>query len=205
MLRFIVSLLAVCVALPAVAAGDVAAGKSKSQACAACHGANGNSATPTFPKLAGQHASYIVSQLQAFKNGKRKDPIMQGQVTNLKAQDMQDIAAYYASQEASVGAASDKAKRELGERLYRGGNQSKALPACMACHGPNAAGNPAAKYPALSGQHATYVVKSLKDYAAGTNRAFDDKDDTGKIMRDIAKRLTDKEMDAVAHYISGLH
>jgi cytochrome c553 len=192
-------------ALPAFAAGDASAGRSKSQACAACHGADGNAAIPNYPKLAGQHASYLVKQLQAFKSNKRKDPIMNGQVANLSQQDMEDIAAYFAKQKTSLGAATDQKKRELGEKIYRGGIQTKAVAACMGCHGPNGAGNPPANFPSLSGQNEAYVVKSLQDYKAGQTRAFDPKDDSGKMMHDIAKRMSDAEMDAVAHYISGLH
>jgi cytochrome c553 len=204
-LRSVVSIVVLAMALPAFAAGDASAGRSKSQACAACHGADGNAAIPNYPKLAGQHASYLVKQLQAFKSNKRKDPIMNGQVANLSQQDMEDIAAYFAKQKTSLGAATDQKKRELGEKIYRGGIQTKAVAACMGCHGPNGAGNPPANFPSLSGQNEAYVVKSLQDYKAGQTRAFDPKDDSGKMMHDIAKRMSDAEMDAVAHYISGLH
>lgn len=204
-LRSIVSIVVLAMALPAFAAGDAGAGRSKAQVCAGCHGVDGNAAIPNYPKLAGQHASYIVKQLEAFKAKKRKDPIMEGQVTNLSKQDMEDIAAYYSGQKTSIGSASDQAKRKLGERLYRGGNEKKAIAACMGCHGPSGAGNPPANFPTLSGQNAAYVVKSLKDFKAGTTRAIDPKDDAGKMMRDIAKRMSDAEMEAVAHYISGLH
>jgi len=205
MLRTVLSIAVLAMALPTYAAGDVAAGRSKAQACAACHGADGNAAIPNYPKLAGQHASYLVKQLEMFKSKKRVDAIMNGQVANLKKQDMEDIAAYYAKQKVSLSAATDKAKREFGERLYRGGNESKGVAACMACHGPNGAGNPPANFPAVGGQNAAYVVKALKDFRAGKTRAFDAKDDAGKTMRDVAKRMSDDEMEAVAHYISGLH
>ena len=201
-LRSIVSIVVLAMALPAYAAGDANAGRSKSQACAACHGADGNASIPNYPKLAGQHASYLVKQLQVFKTNKRKDPIMNGQVANLSQQDMEDISAYFAKQKTTLGAATDQKKRELGERIYRGGNEAKAIAACMGCHSPNGTGNPPANFPALSGQNAAYVVKSLKDFKAGGIRA---NDDAGKIMRDIAKRMSDDEMEAVAHYISGLH
>ena len=203
--RFIVTFIACLVALPAFAAGDATVGRSKSQVCAGCHGADGNAAIPNYPKLAGQHANYLVKQMQAFKSGKRNDAIMKGQVANLKDQDMQDLAAYFASQKATMGAASDKAQRVFGERLYRGGNETKGIAACMSCHAPNGTGNQPAKFPALSGQNAAYTLKSLKDYRAGKIRAFDDKDDAGKIMRDIAKKMSDAEMEAVAHYIAGLN
>lgn len=205
MLRTIISVAVLAMALPAHAAGDAGAGRSKAQACAACHGADGNASIPNYPKLAGQHAGYLVKQLQAFKAKKRMDPIMNGQVANLKKSDMDDIAAYYAKQKVSLAAATDEKKRVLGERIYRGGNQTKAVAACMACHGPNGAGNPPANFPSLGGQNAAYVVKSLKDFKAGAIRAFDNKDGAGKMMRDISKRMSDAEMEAVAHYISGLH
>lgn len=204
-LRSFVSIVVLAMALPAFAAGDANAGRSKAQACAACHGADGNASIPNYPKLAGQHAGYLVKQLQAFKASKRKDPIMAGQVANLNQQDMEDIAAYFAGQKKSLGTASDQKKREFGERIYRGGIETKAIAACMGCHSPNGAGNPPANFPALGSQNAAYVVKSLKDFRAATTRAFDPKDASGKIMRDIAKRMSDAEMEAVAHYISGLH
>jgi len=203
--RFIATLIVCVLALPAFAAGDAAAGRSKSQVCAGCHGADGNATIPNYPKLAGQHAGYLVMQMQAFKSDKRKDAIMKGQVANLNEQDMQDLAAYFASQKTTIGAATDQAKRELGERLYRGGNESIGMAACMACHGPNGAGNPPANFPALSGQNSAYTAKSLMDYRAGKTRAFDDKDDAGKIMYNIARRMSNDEIEAVAHYISGLN
>ncbi|VAW96064.1 Cytochrome c4 [hydrothermal vent metagenome] len=203
--RVIVSFIVLSFALPAFAAGDAAVGKGKSQVCAGCHGVDGNATIPNYPKLAGQHANYLVSQMQAFKSGKRNEAIMKGQVANLKEQDMQDLAAYFASQKTTIGAASDKDKREFGERLYRGGNETKGISACMACHGPNGSGNKPAGFPALGGQNAAYTAKSLTDYRAGKTRAFDDKDEAGKIMHNIAKRMSDDEIEAVSHYISGLN
>ncbi|MGD8784794.1 MAG: c-type cytochrome [Thioalkalispiraceae bacterium] len=205
MLRSVVSILAFVLVLPAYAAGDASAGRSKSQACAACHGADGNAAIANYPKLAGQHAGYLVKQLQAFKSKKRIDPIMNGQVANLSQQDMEDIAAYYATQKVSLGAATDEKKRKFGERIYRGGIETKGISACMACHGPSGSGNLPAKFPSLGGQNEAYVVKSLKDYLQAETRAIDPKDDAGKMMHDIAKRMSEAEMQAVAHYISGLH
>lgn len=199
-----ISLIAIVLANPALAAGDAKAGSSKAQVCAGCHGPDGNAAIPNYPKLAGQHAGYLNKQLQDFKSGKRQNAIMSAQVANLKPQDMEDLAAYYAGQKRSLGAASDAAMREMGERLYRGGNETKAIPACMACHSPNGSGNPPANYPALSGQNADYVTQTMTDFRAG-NRGADPKDSAGKIMRDIAKRMNDAEIKAVAHYISGLH
>ena len=198
------SLIAIVVATPALAAGDADAGRSKSQVCAGCHGADGNATIPNYPKLAGQHASYLLKQLHDFKSGKRKNPIMSAQVTNLKEQDMEDLAAYFSSQKRTLGAATDAAMRELGQRIYRGGNETKAVPACMACHSPDGAGNPPAQYPSLGGQNADYVAKTLMDFRSGA-RGTAPKDAGGKIMHDIAKRMDDAEIKAVAHYVSGLY
>lgn len=199
--RIAISLLAMVIALPVFAAGSADAGRSKSQVCAGCHGVDGNAAIPNYPKLAGQHASYIVKQLQDFKSDKRVNVIMKGQVATLKAQDMEDIAAYFAGQSVKVGAATDQAKREMGERIYRGGIETKGVAACMGCHGPTGKGNPPAKFPSLGGQNADYVVVSMKDFRSSARGA----DDAGKIMRSVAKRMSDDEINAVAHYISGLH
>ncbi|MBI1423817.1 MAG: c-type cytochrome [Gammaproteobacteria bacterium] len=195
------SLIAIVATTPAFAAGDVNAGKSKSQVCAGCHGADGNAMIPNYPKLAGQHASYLLKQLHDFKAGVRKNAIMSAQVTNLSPQDMEDLAAYFASQKRTLGAATDPAMRELGQRIYRGGNETKAVPACMACHSPDGSGNPPAKYPNLGGQNADYVTKTLTDFRTGERGT----DSAGQIMHDIAKRMDDAEMKAVAHYVSGLH
>ncbi|MGD8408265.1 MAG: c-type cytochrome [Thiohalophilus sp.] len=199
--KTLVSILAVSLfASAAHAAGDAKAGESKAQACAACHGANGNSTVANFPKLAGQHAGYIVKQLADFKKGEsRSNPIMAGQVANLSEQDMEDLGAYYAKQSASMGQADEKLAA-FGEKLYRGGNMEKGLTACIACHGPTGTGNPAAKFPLLSGQHTDYLVKTLKDFRDG-NRS----NDPNGMMRDIAGKMSDDEIMAVASYISGLH
>lgn len=201
--RTVVSVLALALTLP-VYAGNVDAGRTKSQACAGCHGVDGNAAIPNYPKLAGQNVGYLVRQLAYFKSGKRKDPIMSAQVANLQPEDMEDIAAYFSAQTRTIGAAPEKAKREFGERVYRGGIESKGVPACMACHSPNGAGNPPAKFPGLSGQNEAYTSKTMKDFRDG-QRGFDGKDDSGKTMRTIAKKMNDAEIDAVAYYISGLH
>ena len=167
--------IAIAVALTsgaALAAGNASAGKTKSAPCMACHGADGNSPNVIWPKLAGQHPAYIVKQLQAFKSGDRKDPLMSAQAAPLSDQDMQDLAAYFSSQKIQTGtAAADKVA--LGEGLYRGGNTESGVAACTACHGPIGQGNPAAAYPSIAGQHAAYVVKALKDFRAG-NRGVGD-------------------------------
>ena len=198
------TLIAVCAMLAltgvSVAAGNAKAGKAKATNCAACHGVNGNSTNPAWPKLAGQHAGFIAKQLADFKSGKtRSDPLMAGQVASLSQQDMDDLGAYFASQTGSQGAADEKLA-VAGAKLYRGGNKKKGVAACIACHGPTGAGNPAAKFPKLSGQHAAYVEKAMKDFRSG-NRS----NDMNKMMRNIAEKMSDKEIKAVASYISGLH
>ena len=182
------------------AAGDAAAGKTKSMACAACHNADGNSMVPTFPKLAGQHAEYIAKQLADFKSGERKDPTMTGMAAPLSEQDMADLAAFYASNTGSIGSAGDTEKAAIGKQIYLGGDKAKGISACMACHGPSGAGNPGAKFPALSGQHSTYVIKALKDFRSGARA-----NDPAKMMRDIAAKMSDSDIEAVAEYIAGLH
>ncbi len=182
------------------AAGDAKAGKAKATTCVGCHGPNGNSANPAWPKLAGQHADYIAKQLADLKAGKkRSDPLMSAQAAGLSSQDMADLAAYFSEQTGSQGASSEKLAA-AGEKLYRGGNKKKGIAACMACHSPTGAGNPAAKFPKLSGQHATYVEKALKDFRSGKRT-----NDMNKMMQNIAEKMSDKEIKAVASYVSGLH
>lgn len=182
-----------------VAAGNAQAGKTKSVSCAGCHGADGNSMNPTWPKLAGQHASYIAKQLADFKGKKRSDPLMSSQATGLSEQDMADLSAYFSKQTGSQGAADEKLAA-AGAKLYRGGNKKKGVAACIACHGPTGAGNPAAKFPMLSGQHAPYIEKAMKDFRSGARS-----NDMNDMMRNIAEKMSDKEIKAVASYISGLH
>lgn len=186
-------------ALNASAGGSADAGKNKTAVCAACHGGDGNSASPAFPKLAGQNASYIAQQLADFKSGKRTNPIMAGQAQGLSEQDMLDVAAYFSSQTIHTGEA-DPGLVKQGERLFRAGNHDENVPACLACHSPDGVGNPSMKVPALDGQHATYVVAQLQAYAAGTRTT-----DPSKMMETIASHLTPAEMQAVASYVEGLH
>jgi cytochrome c553 len=193
----IMSLSAVLSAAPAGAA-DAAAGKAKAAACASCHGADGNSANPEWPSLAGQHDKYLIKQLAEFKSGARSNPLMSPMAAGLSEQDMADLAAYYSSQPLNGGKA-DPALVALGEKIYRGGNATTGVAACMACHGPDGMGNPQANFPRLSGQHAAYTVVQLKAFRAG-----DRSNDAGLMMRNIAARMTDAEMDAVASYIEGL-
>jgi len=180
------------------AAGDAAAGQTKSVTCLACHSADGNSVNPIWPKLAGQHPEYILKQLADLKSGARKDPLMSPMAAPLSDADMADLAAYFSSQKTAPGtAAPDQAK--TGETLYRAGNAASGLTACIACHGPSGAGNGAANFPRLAGQHASYVDKALKDLRSGTRS-----NDPNRMMRDIAGKMTDAEIAAVAQYIQGL-
>jgi len=181
------------------AAGDVAAGKTKSATCMACHGPDGNSPTnPVWPKLAGQHPNYIIKQLTEFKAGDRRDNLMSPMAAPLRDQDMQDLAAYFSSQKQSDGtAAADKVA--AGESLFRAGNPKTGVAACMACHGPTGVGNAPASFPRISGQHAAYTDKALKDFRAGARS-----NDVNNMMGGVAAKMTDAEMAAVAQYVQGL-
>ena len=184
----------------AQAAGDAAAGQTKVAVCAACHGADGNSVVPNFPKLAGQGERYLLKQLKDIKSGDRQVVEMTGILTNSTDQDLADMAAYFASQQMSVGAA-DPAKVQAGQALYRGGKLAEGMPACTGCHSPNGAGIAEAGFTRLGGQHAQYIAKQLTDFREG-NRTNDG--DT-MIMRSIAARLSNKDIDAISSYIQGLH
>lgn len=181
------------------AAGNAAAGKGRSAVCAGCHGVDGNSAAPNFPKLAGQDAQYLAKQLADFKSGARKDPIMTGMVAGLSKKDMDDLGAYYASQKCSTitpSASADALKK--AERLYRGGDAKNGIAACMSCHGPAGAGIPP-RFPVVSGQHAAYSQKQLLDFKTGTRR------NDSEVMTHIAFRLSEAEIKAVSEYMAGLH
>jgi cytochrome c553 len=181
--------------------GDATAGQAKAAACGACHGVDGNSSDAQYPKLAGQSEQYIVRQLQNFKSGARKNPIMLGMATPLSEQDMHDIAAYFSSQKRLPGVA-DQALVEAGQKLYREGDTKRGVPACMACHGPDGMGNPGAMYPALDSQHAQYVETQLKNWHNGDAWGTDAH---AQIMPTIAKQLSADDIAAVASYIEGLH
>ncbi|WP_043108524.1 c-type cytochrome [endosymbiont of unidentified scaly snail isolate Monju] len=195
---FAVSMISCVVAAPAMSAGDAAAGQAKSGTCAGCHGADGNSVAANFSKLAGQHENYLLKQLQDFKSGKRKDPTMTAMVAPLSEQDMANLAAYFSSQKVKPGKTAED-KLELGQTIYRAGNATSGVAACAACHSPTGAGNPQAKFPALKGQHAGYVVKQLKAFRSGARS-----NDAGSMMRGVASKLTDAEIEAVAQYVQGL-
>ncbi len=184
----------------AQAAGDVEAGKAKSVVCLACHGPEGNSVNPMWPKLAGQHASYIKKQLNDFRSDKRADPLMTTQAKILQSdQDIEDLAAYFSAQTQSGGSAAPDAVK-AGEKLYRAGDSNKGIAACMACHGPAGDGNPAANFPRIAGQHATYVEKALTDFRDGKRT-----NDTARMMQGVADKMSDADIKAVAQYVQGLH
>ncbi len=180
------------------AAGNKDAGKAKSAACAACHGVDGNSSIAQNPKLAGQSEGYLLKQLQEFKSKKRDNATMYGMVAALSDQDMADLAAYYASNKVKAGVA-DETLVKKGEQIYRSGDASKGLSACIGCHGPTGAGNPAAKFPALAGQHSEYTVSQLKIFSSGARA-----NDAGNMMQNIAGKMNPADMKAVASYIQGL-
>jgi cytochrome c553 len=182
----------------ALAAGAAEKGESKATACIACHGANGNSANPEWPVLAGQHEQYIHKQLQAFKGGARKNPLMTPMAMSLSDDDMADLGAYFSAQK-PAGKETEAGKLQLGQRVYRSGDPKTGAPACASCHGPTGAGNPPAAYPALRGQYATYVAAQLRAYRAGTRQT-----DPNQVMRNVAGAMSDEQIDAVASYVQGL-
>jgi len=183
--------------------GDAAAGATKSAPCVACHGVGGNGIiNPEWPKLAGQHSSYIAAQLGHFKSGDRKNPVMYGQAQALSEQDMADIGAHFASLKPVPGVASKDAIA-VGQKLYRAGDATRGLPACAACHGPTGAGNPAAHYPRIGGQNTAYTANQLNSYRKGK----DGERGAGKhalIMSAVATKLTDAEIAALSSYVAGL-
>ena len=173
-------------------------GKSLSQTCAVCHGPDGNSVNPIWPKLAGQHASYIVKQLKNFKDGIRVNAQMAGLAAALSEQDMNDLGLYFEAQKNNLGYAKQESIN-LGKKIYRAGHNESGIPACMSCHGPAGSGNPGAMYPLLRGQHAEYTVGQLKMFKKGERD-----NDTNSVMRSIASRMTKEQIEAVSEYIQGL-
>lgn len=192
----------------AQAAGDAEAGKAKSAVCGACHGADGNSMVPSFPKLAGQGENYSLKQLQDIKSGARQVPAMMAIVAGLSDQDMADLAAYFAAQKPQVGAA-DPALVAQGEKLFRAGKKEAGITACSACHGATGQGMPEAGFPLLSGQHAAYTEVQLKAFrAAGREDAEGlrrTNDGDTKMMQSTAARLSDGDIKALSSYLNGLH
>ena len=176
---------------------DLVAGEAKYTAvCAACHGADGNSGTPVNPKLAQQHPEYLVKQLQEFKSGVRKNAIMQGFASQLSDADMKNIAFWATTQKSKPGFAKDKELVALGERIYRGGIADRQISACAGCHSPNGAGNPV-QYPRLGGQHADYTAAQLTGFRDGVRQ-------NNLQMTQVAAKLNDREILALADYIAGL-
>jgi cytochrome c553 len=195
------------------APGDADAGQSKATVCAACHGMDGNSTDPQYPKLAGQHERYTARHLRLFKNGGRDNAIMLGFAATLSRQDMRDIGAFYAKQQVRPGVADEsliesgehagKSYYKVGEQLYRGGDIERGVPACAACHGPAGAGNPGPAYPTVAGQHAAYTAAQLKAFRSGT--VYGRGDEANAVMAGVAGALSDEEIQALATYIEGLH
>ena len=186
--------------------GDAEAGKAKSATCAACHNADGNSLVDMYPKLAGQHAPYLYKQLRDFKTGMetagkqgRNNSIMFGMVASLSDQDMKDLAAYFASQKMKSGTTPENVIA-VGEKLYRGGDADRGIPACIACHGPRGNGLELGGFPKISFQNATYLKTTLEEFRSG-KRA----NDLNGMMQDIARKLTDEDIAVLSQYLGGLH
>lgn len=202
--------LLVCMSLglsaAAVAKGDAEAGKAKSAVCAACHGPDGNSMIDMNPKLAGQHEKYLVKQLTEFKLASqtggeegRNNAVMNGMAAPLSTQDMEDLAAYFSSQEATPGETAEQ-YIEAGKALYQGGDEERGITACIACHGPQGNGSSLSGFPDISGQHATYTASQLKSFRSGQRH-----NSMNGMMRDIAMKLTDEDIEILSNYVSGLH
>lgn len=192
--------LAVGAALAALLAGPASADDARTVAatiCVACHGENGNSAIPMFPKIAGLPEEYIVKQLRDFMTGRRKSDIMAPIVSQLKPEDIAPLAAYYAAQKPTVGKAEDKKVADLGKLIFFDGNEDTGVPACIGCHQAQGAGHTV--YPRIGGQHQEYVKQQLKNFAAG-----DRSNDVSRFMRVTAKRMSDEEIQAVAEYLVGI-
>jgi cytochrome c553 len=196
--------------------GDAKAGAVKAGACAACHGLDGNPTDPQYPRLAAMPERYVAQELALFKSGQRNSgmaAVMMPMAMPLSAQDMRDLGAYFAQQNAGAGIADDTAIAagpyagmkyfEVGEKLFRGGDPARGLPACMACHGPTGAGNPGPAYPHVAGQQSTYAVRRLQEYRTGTTTQADPH--AFNIMATVAKSLTDEEIQALGSYLQGLH
>ncbi|MCG9598967.1 cytochrome c4 [Vibrio sp. Isolate25] len=202
-LALILSLLASC---SVWAQGSIEAGKAKSQTCVACHGADGNSQLAMYPKLAGQHAKYIEKQLKDLKLGMtsggkqgRVDPVMGGMAMPLSEQDMKDLAAYYASLPISHNTTPENVV-EQGKTLYTAGDATRGLTACIACHGPRGNGTELSGFPKISGQHADYIKAQLMKFRDGSRA-----NDMNGMMQDIAKKLTDEDIETLSKYVGGLH
>ena len=202
-LALILSLLASC---SVWAQGSIEAGKAKSQTCVACHGADGNSLITQYPKLAGQHEKYLEKQLKELKLGMtsggkqgRNEPVMGAMAMSLSEEDMADLAAYYASLPISSNSTPENVVDE-GKVLYTAGNAERGVTACIACHGPRGNGTELSGFPKISGQHADYIKAQLEKYRDGSRN-----NDMNAMMRDVAKKLTDADIDTLSKYVGGLH
>lgn len=193
------SLLLVMFSNFAVAGGDPATGKSLSIICIGCHGLDGNSSNPAYPKLAGQMENYLIKQLNDFKTGARKEEHMTSMVEAIAVEDIPHIAAYFSSQKRTYSIDA-KTINTQGKEIFHAGIKTKNIPACASCHGPKGMGDPIAKVPSLAGQHAEYITKSLKDF-----RSSERNNDLKMTMRHIASRISDKEIDALSSFITRLH
>ena len=191
-----VSAMASTAAAPAPAKPDLAKGEASFAMCVACHAADGNSAIPGNPKLSQQHPEYLIKQLQEYKSGKRANAVMSGMAAGLSPEDMRNIAYWLASKPAKPGFAKDKDTVALGERIYRGGIPDRQIAACASCHSPNGAGMPA-QYPRLSGQHADYTAAQLVYFRDGVRK-------NNLQMTQVAAKMNDREIKAVADYVAGL-
>jgi cytochrome c553 len=189
-----------CVPLTVYAQENTPTTANKAMVCSACHGQSGNSPNPEWPNLAGQHPKYFIKQLRDMKDKSLRDaPTMSALVATLSDQDMDDLAAYYAKMPLAQGSTPQE-YLQRGEQLYRGGDFTKRITACIACHGPKGTGNAQAGFPVLSGQHAAYTLLQLLAFKDGKR-----KNDLNHIMQDISSRMSREDMEAVAHYIEGLH
>ena len=180
--------------------GNIQSGKEKAETCIACHGEDGNSVVGLWPSLAGQNTNYLKKQLRLIQSGERPIPVMNGQLDGYDDQDLEDMAAYYASKKNKIGEASADLV-EQGFKLYYAGSLEKGIPACTACHSPRGRGNSPAGYPLLSGQKTEYISKTLKDYRVGDRQDSEQ----SEIMVSIAYKLDDKEIEALASFINGLY
>ena len=199
MKKFALALLFITSSSVAVATGDPVAGQSTAIICIGCHGADGNGSNGIYPKLAGQGEAYLIKQLTDFKSGARKEQHMTSMVEAIEMSDIPNLAAYFSHQKRK-GEVTDKTKAELGKKIYLGGIADKGVAACAGCHGPDGAGNPAAKFPRLSSQYSTYVSKMLMDFRSGTRS-----NDPQKMMRNVVSKMSDKEIESVAAYVAGLN
>jgi len=188
----LIALLFISISANTYGAGDITAGQEKSQACQGCHGLDGNSFSPEWPNLAGQHQNYLIKQVMDFQSGARVNETMSPMVEGLSKDDITDIAAYFTAQSLQPEAAESSAQ---GKRLYQGGNAFTRVPACASCHGPNGTGNAPGMIPAVAGQKVAYTAQTLRDFKSGVRT-----NDRNKIMQDIASRLSENEIDAVAAY-----